>query len=329
MATKSFLFLAAFLSLASACDTLQTRKHAPQPLPVKVEPGQPQPVPQTPTQGAPNGTEAGMPVVPVQETVPHSGQVLPVGVYLSAGAIRSFAHIGVLRVLQRAQVPIVAIGGMEWGSIVAASYATSRGANEVEWEMMKLRKEELPSTSLLGHEVTARDTQELFGFLKNAFGDKDLAGGTVPFRCSTTDGDETQFISTGKAREQLLKCSVLPPMYRFYDRAGKQWVSGAVSPGDWPGELRKAGAQYIIYVDVVSHGNVLSLNKYPNEQQLRALWMAVKSISKEQHLFANLTMEIPMDIDLTDFDRRRDAVAVGERVANTYINDILHAIGIQ
>ena len=134
---------------------------------------------------------------------------------------------------------------------------------------------------------------------------------------------------SSKAREQLLRCAVLPPMYRFYDRAGKQWVSGAVSPADWPGELRRLGAQYIIYVDVISKGNFMTAQKYPNEQQLKALWMAVRAISKEQHLFANMTVEVPLDADLTDFDRRRDVMAAGERVANSYVNDILHAIGAQ
>jgi hypothetical protein len=106
-------------------------------------------------------------------------------------------------------------------------------------------------------------------------------------------------------------------------------MSGAVSPGDWPGELRKLGAQYIIYIDVISRGSFLAANKYPNEQQLKALWMAVKGISKEQHLFANMTIEIPLDYDLTDFDHRRDAMATGEQIANSKTNDILHAIGVQ
>lgn len=149
MVTKNFLFFLVSLiaaDLFAGCQSIEIKHQAPQPYPVKVEQGQPTPVPQTPTTQNPNAN-AGLPQVPMTQPpapptlngVP-TGKLLPVGVWLGPGAIRSFAHIGVLRALQKSQVPIVAIGGMEWGSLVAASFATSRGANEVEWEMMKLRK---------------------------------------------------------------------------------------------------------------------------------------------------------------------------------------------
>jgi NTE family protein len=330
MAIKNFLFSLVALSLLTSCAGIERRHAQTEPLPVKVEPGQAQPVQQvSPVGNTAPGAESGVPQTLPTETVPAPGQALPVGIYLGPGAIRSFAHIGVLRALQRAQIPIVAVGGMEWGSIIAASFALSRGANEVEWEMMKLHKSQLPSSSLLHHEVVATDPAPLYDFLRTIFGEKDLASGSVPFTCSTTDGNETVFVSKGKASDQLLRCSVLPPLYTFYDRAGKQWVSGAVSPGDWPGELRKMGAQFIIYVDVTSRGNLLSPGKYANGPALTALWYSLRSMSKQQHLFANLTIEVPSEIDLTDFDRRREAIAIGERAAQNYVPTILNAIGVR
>jgi predicted acylesterase/phospholipase RssA len=109
MATKNSLFslaskLAPFL-LVAACQTQPTQQ---QPYPVHVEPGQPVPIQQVqpPEQGVPQ-------TLPPPQTSAPRGNVLPVGVFLSAGAIRSFAHVGVLRAFQRAQIPVVAIGGME------------------------------------------------------------------------------------------------------------------------------------------------------------------------------------------------------------------------
>jgi NTE family protein len=314
METKNFLFLVLTLSLIlSGCQSMQ-RREAPQPPSPQRQANQPPPAP--------------VPGAPAAEVKSTPGRAMPVGVYLGPGAMRAYAHVGVLRALQKAKIPIVAIGGLEWGSVVAASHALSRGANEVEWQMMKLRKDQIPEQGLLNRSPEPKDTAELFNFLRFVFADRDLDHGTIPFSCPAYDGEQTTFIEHGKARDGLLKCTVLPPLYNFYAQDGRQWISGAVSPGDWQGELKKAGAQYIIYVDVLSRGRALSSSQYSSAHQLKALWSAIRGISKQQQLFAHAVIEVPMDMDLGDYDKRRDAIAAGERAANTSINDILKAIGL-
>lgn len=315
MAIKNFLFLVLTVVttlVLSSCQTVNHRTSGPQ-------------VEAPPPNLAPK--DQSFPQTLPQTTAPQVGKVLPVGVFLSAGAMRAYAHIGVLRALQRAQIPIVAVGGLEFGSIIGASFALAKGANGVEWEMMKLKKEQLPSSTLL-NSAQPKDPQELFNFLSSSFGTKDLASGNIPFRCSTTDGDQVQIISQGIAREQLVKCAVLPPLYSFYQRAGKNYISGALSPADWPSEFRKLGVQFIIYVDVISSGTFMT-DKSTNNSELKALWLAVRGISKQQHLFANLTIEVPMDMDLSDYEHRRDAVAQGEQTAIKFLPYLEKTIGMQ
>ncbi|MDZ4678645.1 MAG: hypothetical protein SGI74_14200 [Oligoflexia bacterium] len=303
METKNFLFLLVILSfILSSCQTVQRKSSQPPPTPV---PG----------------------VQPVEVKVT-PGRVLPVGVYLGPGGMRTFAHIGVLRALQKAKIPVVAIGGLEWGGVIAASHSLSRGANEVEWQMMKLKKDQLPEQTLLKRSLEPKDSSRLFDFLRFVFAERSLESGAIPFSCPAYDGEQTQFITRGKARDGLMKCAVLPPLYSFYQSEGKQWISGAVSPGDWSGELKKAGAQYIIFVDVVGQGRVLSQAQYGADPQLKALWAAIRGISKQQRQFAQMTIDVPMDIDLGDYDKRRDAIAAGERVASGSVNDLLKAIGV-
>lgn len=308
MATRNFSYwLIVSLFVLTACSTLERRRAQPTP------------------PGSVEGSSLPQQAQPVEPT---PGKVLPVGIYLGPGGLRTFAQIGVLRVLKRAQVPIVAVGGLEWGSLVGAQFAMARGVNDVEWEMMKLRREQIPSSTLLSREITPKDPGELFGFLKSIFADRDLEKSAIPFSCPTTDGEKTIFISQGKAREQLLRCTVLPPFYTFYDRGGVSWISGAINPGDWPSELKRAGAQFIIYVDVISRGQVLAKNKYNGEVQVKALWTAVKAVSRQQHAFANMTIEVPLDMDLMDYDRRRDAIASGESIGNAALGEVLKAVGM-
>jgi NTE family protein len=55
-----------------------------------------------------------------------------IGLALSGGGALGFAHIGVLKVLEREGIPIVAISGTSMGSMVGGAYAAGYGATQVE-----------------------------------------------------------------------------------------------------------------------------------------------------------------------------------------------------
>ncbi|MCS5421291.1 MULTISPECIES: patatin-like phospholipase family protein [Psychrilyobacter] len=61
-----------------------------------------------------------------------SGERIKVGVALSGGGSKGFAHIGVLRVLQENNIPIDYISGTSMGGIVASLYAVGYNPDEIE-----------------------------------------------------------------------------------------------------------------------------------------------------------------------------------------------------
>jgi NTE family protein len=247
-------------------------------------------------------------------------------VFLSAGGLRSFAHIGVLRVLRRAQVPVVVVSGVEWGALVAGIYSQSKGLNDVEWQMMKLRADQLPTKGLITRNFAARDSKELFQFTRFVFNEKRVESGASSFFCPTAEEDNVINIGEGLLKDEVLKCTVMPPLYSPVETGGHKYISGAVNPGDWVGEMKRRGAKYIIYVDVISRGKYFTQN-YANDSQIKALWSGVKATSKAQQPFAQAVIEVPLDMDLNDFDTRRDAIAAGERAAVAQLHMILKNIG--
>src|SRR5690242_11724454 len=54
-----------------------------------------------------------------------------IGLALGGGFARGIAHIGVLRVLERNQIPIHCITGVSAGAIVAAAFASGTSADEI------------------------------------------------------------------------------------------------------------------------------------------------------------------------------------------------------
>jgi NTE family protein len=61
-----------------------------------------------------------------------SGKDLKIGIALSGGGSKGFAHIGVLRVLEKNNIPIDYISGTSMGAIVASLYAVGYSPNEIE-----------------------------------------------------------------------------------------------------------------------------------------------------------------------------------------------------
>ena len=108
-----------------------------------------------------------------------------VGVVLSGGGAKGMAHIGVLKVLERAGIPVDYITGTSMGSIIGGLYAIGYNANSLDsmvrkqdWSYVITDKEDLSNQSL-----TDRSKQYTYvfstglSFGKNKTGDGGLIKG--------------------------------------------------------------------------------------------------------------------------------------------------------
>ncbi|MBI1994261.1 MAG: patatin-like phospholipase family protein, partial [Deltaproteobacteria bacterium] len=66
-----------------------------------------------------------------------------VGLVLGGGAARGFAHVGVIRVLEREKIPFDVIVGTSVGSLVGAIYADKKSSFELEWIAFLLGEKDL------------------------------------------------------------------------------------------------------------------------------------------------------------------------------------------
>jgi len=61
-----------------------------------------------------------------------------IGLALGGGGARGFAHVGVLRVLERMNIPIDSIAGTSMGAAVAGLYASGMTADDIDRELKKV-----------------------------------------------------------------------------------------------------------------------------------------------------------------------------------------------
>lgn len=153
-----------------------------------------------------------------------------VGLVLSGGGARAYAHIGVIRALREANIPIDFVGGSSMGAVVAACVAMGWDDDEIDRRIRKAFVEtnplgdyNLPVVGLVrGRRVNTR--------LHEHFGDAEIGDLAVPFfavSTNLTDG-AYRIHRRGLLRQALRATISLPGILPPVVHNGEVLVDGAV-----------------------------------------------------------------------------------------------------
>jgi NTE family protein len=253
---------------------------------------------------------------------------------LSAGGARGFAHLGVVRALREADVPIDLIGGCSMGSIVGAAVAMEWDDTEIKERLRNafvntnpVNDYTLPFLSLIKGRKVARLLEQNFGGLR-------IEELWRPFFCVSTNlTTGTLAVHRDGPLVDALHASIsipglLPPVIM----GGDVHVDGGVMnwlPVDVPGAKRGT----IIAVDVASDPALVSFEecnrvhawrflgrhrKFPPivAVLLRAATVSGDSLTKMAHAQADILFKPPLEnVDLLDWQACDQAIETGYRHA--------------
>ncbi|HEY2846852.1 MAG TPA: patatin-like phospholipase family protein, partial [Pyrinomonadaceae bacterium] len=187
---------------------------------------------------------------------------MKVGVALSGGGARGFAHIGVLKVLVENGIPIDLIAGTSAGAIVGGAYAAGMSideilamAAEIGWTNMTR-----PSLSPLG----ALSNAPMGAFLKRKFPITDFAELRVPFATvayDVTDGCEIIYKGSGDMIFAIRASCAVPGVFvPPRNEEGHLIVDGGVTNVIPANIARDMGADVVIAVDLLGVGETPGAN---------------------------------------------------------------------
>lgn len=113
-----------------------------------------------------------------------------VGVVLSGGGTRGWGHVGAIKALVEAGIPIDAIGGTSVGSIVAASYAITESAEETLAQFSEVIEQSQYSVSwrnLTWPAISLFNAKGLTNVIKKLFGEAEIEDLWLPYFCISTN----------------------------------------------------------------------------------------------------------------------------------------------
>jgi predicted acylesterase/phospholipase RssA len=261
-----------------------------------------------PTQPAPTPVDTSF--LQRQKDIPR------VGVILGPGGLKAYAHIGVLREFHRSRIPIHAIVGLEWGALMAATYAEKAQPNDVEWKGFRLRESDVADRRDLSKHK-AKSPADLDAYLSLAFPSGGIEKMKVPFACPSIQSRQKQNMLTwqnrGSVKEAVSRCLPFPPLMR---EAGSMAAPMAVQEAaQW---LRQQGATLIVLVNVLGPGEALHAEVATVDHASSVLWSEVRrTLAGARAPTVNWILSVNTSGQrLEDFAARRASVEAGARAAS-------------
>jgi NTE family protein len=259
-----------------------------------------------------------------------------IGLVLSGGGARAYAHIGVVRALREAGLPFDTAGGTSMGAIIAACVAMGWNDDEIEFRIRKAFVESNPLGDYVLPVVGLVRGRRVEDRLQEHFGETLIEDLGIPyFAVSTNLVTGGAHIHRGGLLRRALRASIslpgiLPPVV---EADSGLLVDGAVLKNFPVDVLRDLHRGPIIGVDVAQRGGIdledfrdppgffgwVAAHGFQSPPPIASLLMRAATLAVdpwEGRSGADLliTPDMP-DIDMRDWKRFDEAVAAGYEAA--------------
>ncbi|MFY8213925.1 MAG: patatin-like phospholipase family protein [Flavobacterium sp.] len=219
-----------------------------------------------------------------QDSLPHSRP--KIGLVLSGGGAKGFAHIGVLKVLEKEGIPIDYIGGTSMGAVVGALYASGYSATQIDsifksTDFDALMNDFIPRDAKNFYE---KHNDELYaialpfkkfkigvpsGLSKGIYNYnllnkllfhvlpvRDFSQLPIPFYCVASDIEtgKEYMLDKGYLPKALLASGAFPSLFSPVEIDDKLLIDGGATNNFPVEEMKKRGLDVVIGVDVQDEG---------------------------------------------------------------------------
>ena len=176
-----------------------------------------------------------------------------IGLVLGSGAARGWAHIGVIRALERAGIRPDLVCGTSAGALVGAAYASGNLERLEEWAI-RMRMRDVVSFFDLRFNGGLLNGSRLMSFARSIFEERPIENLPIPFGAVATTletGAET-WLRAGSTIEAVRASMAMPGLFSPVPREDVMLVDGALT-NPVPVSLGRAmGADVLIAVDLSS-----------------------------------------------------------------------------
>jgi NTE family protein len=280
---------------------------------------------------------------------------IKVGLVLSGGGAKGFAHVAVLKVLEEAGIRIDYIGGTSMGAIVGGLYASGYSANQLDsiiksTNFNKILTDDLPRKSKpfyekengekyiltvpikkgkLGLPTALSNGQNVLNLLtrltQHVNGINDFSKLPIPFVCIATNLEtgQQEVLNKGFLPVALLASGAFPTLLAPVDIDGKLLTDGGITNNFPVEEVMAMGADVVIGVDIQS--GLESKEKLSSAVKILNQIVGFQMYKSMEHKYDSLDLIIKPNLKLynvVSFDKVKEIMAEGEMSARTEFSQL-------
>jgi len=251
-----------------------------------------------------------------------------IALVLGGGAARGFAHIGVIRVLEREKIPVDLVVGTSVGSLIGALYAHQANSFELEWTAFTLEKDDLFDYALLSASMGPIKGERLESFVTKKIPVTNIENLKVPFAAVATDlnrGTRVVLDRGPLARAIRASCAI-PGVFQPVEHQGRLLVDGGAIDNLPVAVAREKGADIVIAVDIsqnVTNYNITNLL----DVTLQAVnIMFAENVNQRRREADVLVSPAVGTVSMMDFSQKKRLVQAGIDAAEQSLPAIRQAI---
>lgn len=218
------------------------------------------------------------------------------GLALSGGGTRGFAHIGVLKAFDEEHIAFDCVAGTSAGSLIGAMYCANVSVDQMIYEAKRVTRKDVVNRLFINS-----NSANIANIANRLLQDKTFNQLTTPFSAvavDLVDGQEVVLNSGNVAKAISASCAV-PAVFKPVEMDGMTLVDGGLL-NNMPADVcRTMGAEIVIGVDLNHHrGEGTTSKKMANT--LVACWQI---ISKSTMYKGLMNSDVVIEPELKGFDR--------------------------
>ncbi|MDX2042126.1 MAG: patatin-like phospholipase family protein [Acidobacteriota bacterium] len=246
-----------------------------------------------------------------------------VGLALGGGMARGCAHVGVLRELERNDIPIDLLVGTSVGSLIGGAYAAGLSPDQIEELAMTISWSDLgrPTVSLMGFYNSER-TED---YVKKKFPLIEFEKTRIPFGAVATDLQTGKMVvfTEGSLPLAIRASCAMPVFYTPVMVNGRMMVDGGLVGHIPASAARMMGADIVIAVDINSQH--LPIPQPTNLFTIMSQSLSVMGRSAVSYIHADADVVVRPQIEHVrpdDLSKAAEMIVAGEEAVRRVIPKI-------
>jgi len=249
-----------------------------------------------------------------------------VGLALSGGALRGFAHIGVLKFMEEQNIPVDIIAGTSAGAVIGAYYAAGKSPGEMEEMALSLNRRDffrnIPKTPLPRRGLV--NTNFICRIMENDLGRPDFSSLNIPLIIITVDIVDNclVYLEKGDLISAVSASCAIPGLFSPVKRNGKTLVDGGVLQNVPTRPLQERNLRPIVAVDLTRHSPLQKEPRNIFEMFYKSTYLMTRDREAENAREADYWITPNLfNIGSWDLKKTKETINLGYKAAQEGLQD--------